>query len=102
MNEITPPLAGFWQVAWPPVWPPSSASLGPPLQPSRCSPQPPLPAPATVTQTVTVAPNAAAIAPQATGLPGATPAIGLPVCDARHRRHASGDLDADRPRPAAW
>jgi hypothetical protein len=35
-------------------------------------PQPPVPAPATVT----VAPNAAAIAPQALGLPGATPAIG--------------------------
>jgi hypothetical protein len=34
-------------------------------------PQPPVPAPATVT----AAPNAAAIAPQALGLPGATPAI---------------------------
>jgi hypothetical protein len=39
-------------------------------------PQPPLPAPATVTQTVTVAPNAAAVAPQAAVLPGATPAAG--------------------------
>ena len=39
-------------------------------------PQPPLPAPATVTQTVPGAPNAAAIAPQATGLPGVTPAVG--------------------------
>jgi hypothetical protein len=38
-------------------------------------PQPPLPAPATVTQTVTVAPNAA-VAPQAAGLPGVTPATG--------------------------
>jgi Probable lipoprotein LpqN len=37
-------------------------------------PQPPLPAPATVTQTVTV-PNAA-IAPQAAGLPAVTPATG--------------------------
>jgi probable lipoprotein LpqN len=39
-------------------------------------PQPPLPAPATVTQTVTLAPNAAAVAPQAAGLPGVTPATG--------------------------
>jgi Probable lipoprotein LpqN len=39
-------------------------------------PQPPLPAPATVTQTFTMMPNAAAIAPQATGLPGVTPATG--------------------------
>jgi hypothetical protein len=38
-------------------------------------PQPPLPAPATVTQTVAVAPNAA-IAPQAAGLPAVTPAAG--------------------------
>jgi len=38
-------------------------------------PQPPLPAPATVTQTVTMAPNAA-IAPQAAGLPAVTPATG--------------------------
>jgi hypothetical protein len=47
-------------------------------------PQPPLPAPATVTQTVTVAPNAAAIAPQpvsqAAVMPvtGATP-VGIPT-----------------------
>jgi hypothetical protein len=39
-------------------------------------PQPPLPAPATVTQSVTVAPNTGAIAPQAIGLPGVTPATG--------------------------
>lgn len=39
-------------------------------------PQPTVPAPATVTQTVTVMPNAAAIAPQANGLPGVTPATG--------------------------
>jgi hypothetical protein len=49
---------------------------GPTASAEPVFPQPPLPAPATVTQTVTVAPNAAAIAPQATGLPGATPAIG--------------------------
>jgi len=39
-------------------------------------PQPPMPAPATVTQTVTVAPNAAAVAPQASALPGVTPVTG--------------------------
>ena len=39
-------------------------------------PQPTVPAPATVTQTVTVMPNAAAIAPQVNGLPGVTPATG--------------------------
>ena len=40
-------------------------------------PQPPVPSPATVTQTVTVAPNAAAIAPPAaTGLNGVMPATG--------------------------
>jgi hypothetical protein len=39
-------------------------------------PQPPLPAPATVTQTVAAAPNAAAIAPQSAGLPAVTPATG--------------------------
>jgi hypothetical protein len=39
-------------------------------------PQPPLPAPATVTQTVTVAPNAAATAPQLLGQPAVTPATG--------------------------
>jgi hypothetical protein len=49
---------------------------GPTASAEPVIPQPPLPAPATVTQTVTVAPNAAAIAPQATGLPGVTPAIG--------------------------
>jgi hypothetical protein len=49
---------------------------GPTASAEPVFPQPPLPAPATVTQTVTVAPNAAAIAPQATGLPGVTPAIG--------------------------
>ena len=38
-------------------------------------PQPPMPAPATVTQTVTVAPNAA-VAAQAAALPGTTPATG--------------------------
>jgi hypothetical protein len=38
-------------------------------------PQPPQPAPATVTQPATVAPNAA-IAPQAAGLPAVTPATG--------------------------
>ncbi len=39
-------------------------------------PQPSLPAPATVTQTVTVAPNAAAVAPQSAALPGVTSATG--------------------------
>jgi Probable lipoprotein LpqN len=42
-------------------------------------PQPPLPGPATVTQTVTVAPNAAATAPQALGQPGVTPATPAPA-----------------------
>jgi Probable lipoprotein LpqN len=51
---------------------------GPTASAEPVIPQPPLPAPATVTQTVTVAPNAAAIAPQATGLPSVTPATGLP------------------------
>jgi hypothetical protein len=51
---------------------------GPTASAEPVIPQPPLPAPATVTQTVTAAPNAAAIAPQATGLPGVTPATGLP------------------------
>lgn len=37
-------------------------------------PQPSLPVPATVTQTVTVAPNAAAVAPQSAALPGVTSA----------------------------
>ena len=37
-------------------------------------PQPPLPIPATVTQTVTVAPDAAATPPQALGQPAVTPA----------------------------
>jgi len=37
-------------------------------------PQPPLPAPATVTQPVTMAPNAAAAAPQALGQPAVAPA----------------------------
>jgi hypothetical protein len=41
-------------------------------------PQPPVPAPATVTQTATVAPNAAATAPQALGQPGVTPATPAP------------------------
>ena len=36
-------------------------------------PQPPLPIPATVTQTVTVAPDAGATAPQALGQPAVTP-----------------------------
>ena len=39
-------------------------------------PQPPLPSPATVTQTVTVTPNAVATAPQAIGQPGVTSATG--------------------------
>jgi hypothetical protein len=39
-------------------------------------PQPPLPSPATVTQTVAAAPNAAAIAPQSAGLPGVASATG--------------------------
>jgi hypothetical protein len=39
-------------------------------------PQPPLPSPATVTQTVTAAPNAAVAAPQAVGQPGVTSATG--------------------------
>jgi hypothetical protein len=39
-------------------------------------PQPVLPAPATVTQTVTAAPNAAAVAPQSAGLPAVTSATG--------------------------
>jgi probable lipoprotein LpqN len=42
-------------------------------------PQPPIPDPATVTQTVTVAPNAAAAAPQALGQPAAPQALGQPV-----------------------
>jgi Probable lipoprotein LpqN len=41
-------------------------------------PQPPLPGPAIVTQTVTVTPNAAAAAPQALGQPGVTPAAPTP------------------------
>ena len=41
-------------------------------------PQPPLPGPATVTQTVTVMPNAAAAAPQALAQPGVAPATPLP------------------------
>lgn len=46
-------------------------------------PQPPLPAPATVTQTVTVMPNAAAVAPQAVVQPGVTSATGaLPASSA--------------------
>jgi Probable lipoprotein LpqN len=49
---------------------------GPTASAEPVIPQPPLPAPATVTQTVPGAPNAAAIAPPATGLPGVTPAIG--------------------------
>jgi Probable lipoprotein LpqN len=49
---------------------------GPTASAEPVIPQPPLPAPATVAQTVPGAPNAAAIAPQATGLPGVTPAIG--------------------------
>ena len=49
---------------------------GPTASAEPVIPQPPLPAPVTVTQTVTGAPNAASIAPQATGLPGVTPAIG--------------------------
>ncbi len=49
---------------------------GPTASAEPVFPQPPLPAPATVTQTVTVAPNAAGIAPQAIGLPGVTPATG--------------------------
>jgi Probable lipoprotein LpqN len=39
-------------------------------------PQPPLPSPATVTQTVAAAPNAAVAAPQAVGQPGVTSARG--------------------------
>ncbi len=54
-------------------------------------PQPPLPVPATVTQTVTVAPDAAATAPQALGQPAVTPATPA----------LAGHLDAGRPRPAA-
>ncbi len=42
-------------------------------------PQPPLPAPATVTQTVTVMPNAAQAAPQAIGQPGVTPVTAAPA-----------------------
>jgi Probable lipoprotein LpqN len=42
-------------------------------------PQPPLPAPATVTQTVTVMPNAALAAPQAIGQPGVTPVTAAPA-----------------------
>jgi hypothetical protein len=41
-------------------------------------PQPPLPAPATVSQTVTVVPNAA-VTPQALGQPAVTPAAPLPA-----------------------
>jgi len=39
-------------------------------------PQPPLPAPATVTQAVPVAPNAAAVAPQSAAMPAVTSATG--------------------------
>jgi Probable lipoprotein LpqN len=49
---------------------------GPTASAEPVIPQPPLPAPATAAQTVPGAPNTAAIAPQATGLPGVTPAIG--------------------------
>jgi Probable lipoprotein LpqN len=42
-------------------------------------PQPPLPAPATVTQPVPVTPNAAAAAPQALGQPGVIPATSAPA-----------------------
>jgi hypothetical protein len=42
-------------------------------------PQPPMPAPATVTQTVTVLPNAAAVAPQALAQPAMPQALGQPV-----------------------
>src|SRR5262249_4936722 len=42
-------------------------------------PQPPLPVPATVTQTATVAPEAAAATPQALGQPAVTPAPPMPA-----------------------
>ena len=48
-------------------------------------PQPPLPVPATVTQTVTVAPDAAATAPQAAGQPAVTPATPAPPAGSRRR-----------------
>jgi hypothetical protein len=49
---------------------------GPTASAEPVFPQPPMPAPATVTQTVTVAPNAAMTAPQLAGQPAVTSATG--------------------------
>ncbi len=63
-------------------------------------PQPPLPAPVTVAQTAPVAPNAAAVAPQALGQPAVIPATGaVPAAGAAPATAAAPGLVA-APAPA--
>ena len=52
---------------------------GPTASAEPVFPQPPMPAPPTVTQTVTVTPNAAAVAPQALGQPAVPQTLGQPA-----------------------